>query len=218
MMDVHLGFKGRRDLASGRAYTLGEEPPVPLVCPLDTRAIRETIDWMAVDKSARWQPVGSRTYCNVYASDVVHVLGGYLPRVWWIHPGAGNYTVAYGETVREMTANSLHDWMHDHGEGFGWQIVPVGADGSWMQDLVDESSTYGVIIGRNRDKRRPGHVTVVLPSACSGVAGDGPLQSQAGTTNKRWFRDRWWESSRFGSVVAAVMVPAGQGGARWSQG
>lgn len=226
--EVHLGFKGSRDLASRRAFTIAELPPVPLVCTEDpvvsARNIGLLVDWLGVDTAPRWAPVGSKTYCNVYASDVAYLLGAFLPRVWW-RPQyvATGGPVVYSDTVYEMGANGFPAWLDQYGLGFGWIVFEAepGIEEGFAQQL-EEMGTFGVISARRKGGKGSGHITVALPDSAAKaskrkVAGTGYiLQSQAGTRNKALFRDdKWYNSSRFERVVFAIWAgpraPDGRG-------
>lgn len=238
MNGIHLGFKYDRMTARGRAYTIGEQPPFSLLQTADEAITlaqyKAVIDWAGVDEAKRWEPVDGKTYCNIYASDMVHILGGYLPRVWWydrvlkdaversrmlckrIHELEGAPCAAclsdalpavrYAETVREMGANSLHDWLLEHGERFGWAIVDSGkiVEASQLRLMLNARNTYGLISSRRVGGRGSGHITLAFPDEVNPTKGEGCLQSQAGTYNKRWFKDDgWYRSSRFESTVIA---------------
>src|SRR5690606_23905876 len=42
------------------------------------------VETLRVERSPRYQAEPGKTFCNIYAYDVVTALGGYLPRVWWM--------------------------------------------------------------------------------------------------------------------------------------
>lgn len=215
--EVHLGFKGARDVARYRAYTIGELPPVPLVCTedpaLNIKNMAALVDWLDVEGSARWAPSGSKTYCNVYASDAAYLLGGYLPRVWW-RPDyvATGGPVIYSDTVFEMGANGFPGWLGGYGRGFGWVVTEYsGKPEAGFARTLSELGTFGVISARRVGGKGSGHITLALPDAVEELSarpasGSGHvLQSQAGTTNKSLFRDdRWYLSTRFERVVFAI--------------
>lgn len=197
-----------RASASRRSFTLTEHYPAPLTCPLTWGQIQGVVEWLDVENSARWQPTANATYCNVYAHDLVHILGGYLPRVWWYKPEevTSETEVVYAKTVREMSANSLHDWLIKYGQKFGWAIVDAGKDvnASQLRVYLNARNTYGLISSRRVGGRGSGHITLAFPDEVNPTKGDGCLQSQAGTYNKRWFKDDgWYRSSRFESTVIA---------------
>lgn len=155
--------------ASKRAFTLTEPYPAPLTCPLTLEQIQGVVEWLDVENSARWQPTATATYCNVYAHDLLHVLGLYLPRVWWYKPEAvtSETEVVYAKTVREMSANSLHDWMRDYGHLYGWETSNTPPKADKHQPVVCIAKAH----------RGSGHVVVRF----------GDKATQAGRTNKQWF-------------------------------
>ena len=200
--------RARRSNASRRSFTLSEQYPAHLTCPLTLEQIKGVVEWLDVENSARWQPKGSATYCNVYAHDLLHILGFYLPRVWWKDPESvtSETKAIYGQTVREMSANSLHDWLIKYGQKFGWAIVDYGKDvqASQLRVYLNARNTYGVISSKRVGGKGSGHITLAFPDATNPIEGEGCLQSQAGTYNKRWFKDdKWYRSSRFESTVIA---------------
>lgn len=198
------------------------------------------IEYLDVEHTQRYRPQDGSTYCNIYATDYVYAWsllgwgeppkrtekigdrivfygGCYLPRVWWydaaledILRGKEPHPV-YAQTVREMNANSLHNWMYEHGAGFGWTVTQ---DPDVLQNGVDRFG-LGVIIGRRRPnaegRRYSGHISVVVPQGTNGrhatiVEGlvGVPLQSQAGSTNRALgVGGQWWRERRFDSYVMA---------------
>lgn len=190
----------RQDLAQGLRAQLFR---------ISQYAVVETLN---VEDSGRYQPGGGATYCNIYAHDVAHALGAYVPRVWWrpqtlqrIQEGARVMTAAqrdaariagedvsdvvvatYDSTVGEMNANMLSDWMREHGAAFGWTGT---TDMSAAQEAANGGKVV-VLLAANQDRGRSGHITVVLAEhgdhAAARDADDevrAPLQSQAGSSN-----------------------------------
>jgi len=171
--------------------------------------ILAVIDWLDVgDKThLRWQPQGGTTYCNVYAYDVCNIAGIYLPRVWWEHDAlvslqAGQQVeVKYGQTVDEIRANDIYDWLVAFGGSFGWQRV---FDPDPLQTQVN-SGMVGIICAQRVDINRPGHIQIVAPehgnqqAKRSGGKVTQPLQSNAGTTTFTYgfLGSSWWRSSQF---------------------
>lgn len=161
------------------------------------------LDYLDVQNSERYRPA-TYTYCNIYAHDYAYLCGKYLPRVWWnskalIDLAQGNTVVPkYADTIREMNANSLYDWLEDWGADFGWRRYYVVAD---VQALAD-SGHVCICVAKNKQTNRSGHLACVVPShgQYSSQRIDGrvsPLMSQAGRTNKKLFNSRWWTQSRF---------------------
>jgi hypothetical protein len=182
----------RRDSATARAFPLSE----PFEAPADDiAAIYSAIDFLNVEKSARYRPGAGRTYCNIYAHDLCRLLGVYLPRVWWTKAAiaklAKGKLVAsvYGSTVTELSANALHDWLLEHGAAFGWKRF---ASADELRRAVSVG-VVGVICAQRRNRARSGHITCVVPDLDRGEAALELLQSQAGSKNRKFFRDSsWW--------------------------
>lgn len=170
-------------------------------------ALGDIVRWLEVERRGRWQPRGTSTYCNVYAHDYAYLAGAYLPRVWWTGGAlaalAGGATVApvYGRTVRELTANALHDWFEDHGAAMGWTCTTS------LTELQEQANAGRVciVVARRRDLTRPGHIAAVVPETAqhrarrTGTTVTAPLQCQAGARNFSYDRPVWWTAERFES-------------------
>lgn len=175
-----------RSNARRRSFTLSEHYPAPLTCPLTWDQIEGVVEWLDVENSARWQPTANATYCNVYAHDLLHILGIYLPRVWWYKPEdvTSDTEAIYGQTVREMSANILVDWMRDYGHMYGWQTSSTPPKASRHQPAV--------CIAKAR--RGSGHVVVRF----------GDKATQAGRTNKQWFPASEFEPKAGGTYTEVI--------------
>ena len=211
--------KGRLNSTAGRAY------PLPRLIVFDgdegqrKGAIVGLLGLLDVEHSARYRKGASSTYCNVYAHDFMHQLGVYLPRVWWdldalrswdqnVAQGIHYPTGSRDGTIRELSANSLHDWLLERGPGYGWRTLDSAKA---LQSHVDSTGYPAVICARRSDRRKSGHITCVVPDQFShngqGVGphmlgpGYAPLQTQAGSTNRRLFASVWWDSGQFDSIV-----------------
>jgi hypothetical protein len=86
---VHLptgGLNVTRDNAR-RAYPLTEVAPVHRRRdggPAEkVTALRQLIEWLNVESSPRYLPIGRTTFCNIYVSDYCYLADAYLPHVWW---------------------------------------------------------------------------------------------------------------------------------------
>lgn len=209
--------QGRADITrardGGRAYPLGEERrPARGGRTTQARAaaLDAIVDYLDVAAPAhrRYQPQGGATYCNIYATDFAYLCGAYLPRVWWSGPAlrriAAGETVAvsYGQTVRELNANALFDWLEDHGTAFGWvrEVDPT------LLQAAANAGEVCLIVAQRRDLNSPGHITVVVPERDGAVARRNargevvqPLESQAGTRNvlRAPAANAWWLHARF---------------------
>jgi hypothetical protein len=172
--------------------------------------IMKIIGWLNVDKEThkRYQPGDGKTFCNIYAHDLCFLAGVYLPRVWWsqraIEKLARNEIVQplLGNTINEIRANSIFDWLKDFGERFGWRQT---GELTKLQDAANLGG-MGLIIAKRIDEGRSGHVTMIVPEmdgakAKRNESGDvvRPLQSQAGATNFKMSTGtkEWWLGSQF---------------------
>ena len=173
---------------------------------IDTRAdridaIHKAILWLDVERRPRYTPGEGKTYCNIYAYDLAYLLGGYIPRVWWTPEAMDKLVrgekvdILYGQTVTELNANALADWLLQYGALFSWKRFP---DLTGMQNSVNEGR-LGFIVARAKEAERRGHITAVVPETGSLMANRqnnvvvSPLQSQAGAQNTKYFCDTaWW--------------------------
>jgi predicted chitinase len=196
-----------------RAFPLGEasRPRLSAKTP-EARAkqLLAMIAWLDCEnrEHQRYQPRQGTNYCTTYAADHCYLAGAYLPQVWWTRTAlmqmarGQEVEVSYDHSVRELSANALYDWFNDQGTGFGWhQEVNLIS----LQEAANAGEVC-VIVARNRDINRPGHVTLVVPEHPDYVArrdasGDvlRPVESQAGSRNRRFAvpRSAWWLGSRF---------------------
>lgn len=209
--DITRAFDG------GRAFPLGEpNRPCRDGVAVDERAaqVLAIIDYLdsASPAHKRYAPKGGTTYCNIYGYDFCTLAGAYLPRVWWTDSAivrmqrGDDVAVRYGETVRELNANALHDWLEDHGRYFGWHQE---VDLTTLQAAANAGEVC-VIVGKRKDLNRSGHITAVVPEhngfhARRSAAGDviRPVESQAGVSNFRCAvgRSAWWLNTRFQSCA-----------------
>lgn len=162
-------------------------------------SLLKIIDFLDVERSARYKPGRGLTFCNIYAYDYATLCGAYLPRVWWKEPNEVNENTrpVYGDNVREMNVNSLYRWFPEYGEAYGWKEVKTMTE---AQELANQGLCV-VALAANKDKSKSGHITCVIPEhgehqakRIQGVITkpNTPIQSQAGTTNKKVFTKYWW--------------------------
>jgi predicted chitinase len=202
-----------RMTTSGRAYPLGESGR-PTRGAASAASLIEIIDYLdpADPTHVRYQPAGGSTFCNIYACDYCSLCGVYLPRVWWtadaIHHLSGGVAVdvVYGQTVTEINANGLHDWLERYGPEFGWHSE---VDLTLLQEAANAGEVC-VIVGKRRDLNRSGHIVAVAPEHADVQAQrdkDGhvtrPVESQAGTRNFCYNVNRiaWWSDDKFQSFA-----------------
>lgn len=110
--------------------------------PYDLRRLLAQFD---VERSARYQPTGSATFCNIYVWDATRALGCEIPH-WLENP------------KRELNANAVCDWLEFVGPKAGWQRVAA-------QEAADRASAgYPVVAAWKNPGIGSGHVAMLLPS------------------------------------------------------
>lgn len=108
-----------------------------------------------VESSARYAPANGATYCNLYATDVTSALAAPIPH-WWLE--------------QELNVNATLDWLQRHGADYGW----TQSDQTTAQ-LAAGRGRPAVVLWRNPDTTKHGHIAVCLP---------GNLLAQAGAVNR----------------------------------
>ncbi|HSP97597.1 MAG TPA: glycoside hydrolase family 19 protein [Candidatus Dormibacteraeota bacterium] len=212
--------EGRRDVTrrrdGGRAFPLGEAgmPRRSSADPQRRAAqLLDIVAWLDSENRVhlRYGPRSSVTFCNVYAYDYCYLADAYLPRVFWTAPalariGAGEAVpVRYDNTVGELNANALHDWLRDFGPGFGWRWV---ADLDVLQAAANAGQVC-LIVAKRKDQNRSGHIVAVVPEdrvRAARAAGSSvlrPVESQASVTNHRFVvkPTAWWRGAQFQSFA-----------------
>lgn len=159
-------------------------------------SIHDIIEFLDVEKSARYKCLANATFCNIYAHDYASLMRAFVPRVWWTDQAIKdkNFKEKYGVTVRELNANSLYEWFDDYGIGFGWKKLESTTE---AQEHANEGRCV-IMVAANKNRKRSGHIVVVVPETDSKLAVGArgiiiyPLQSQAGARNKKYFAKKWW--------------------------
>lgn len=209
-LEVHLsipkGYVNPRNSLM-RAYPLFEQGmPLCNISELSAsdrkEAISRVLNWLDVEKNPRYLSRNGKTYCNIYAYDLTYLLGAYLPRVWWNEEtikkirSFSYVEPVYGETIFEQNCNSLSTWLKNYGSIFNWRKIKTVGE---IQCQINKGS-IGCIISKQRLNDIHGHISMVVPECkeqlCMRleVGKHYPLQSQAGTLNKKFFTgDNWWE-------------------------
>lgn len=212
-VDIAPNAGARRDSAQFRHCPLGEAdlpatPKPDAAVGERVAGLHAIVTYLNVERSRRYLPTESSTFCNIYAYDYCRTGGAYLPRVWWGQKAllrlvrGETVSVDYGKSVYELNANSLYGWLSEWGDDFGWTEAATLTE---LQERVNEGRV-GVICARRRDTSRSGHITCVVPESgtLSAVRAEGrvvqPLQSQAGARNKRYFQNTWWNSDEYSGV------------------
>ena len=121
--------------------------------PRSPEACAEVLTQFSVESSARYQPVGKTTFCNIFAWDWSRAMGAELPH--WTDSDHEACTAGIPGAT-ETTANQLHDLLLSKPGRWGWMensekaVAVLAADGH-----------PAVVLWRNPDG--PGHIAVVEP-------------------------------------------------------
>ncbi|HUE84082.1 MAG TPA: hypothetical protein VMM84_18410 [Pyrinomonadaceae bacterium] len=164
------------------------------------------IKWLDVQNKARYLPKPSATYCNIYGYDYCYLAGVYLPRVWWNNTAIAKLKAGksvspiINQTVSEIRANGLFDWLREHGLTFGWRRSFNNL--TELQNAANDGQVV-VILAQHKIPNLSGHIAVVAPETSTqkalrnGSTLIRPLQSQAGRTNRSyWTPPSWWSNSQ----------------------
>jgi predicted chitinase len=206
-----------RSGAGRRAYPLGEagRPRVSAKTPAGRAGqLLDLVAWLDCEnpQHLRYQARSGAGDAMTYAADYAYLAGAYLPQVWWTRGALARMAqgegvpVSYDDSVRELPANGLYDWLNDQGTGFGWhQEIDLIS----LQEAANAGEVC-VIVARNRDPNGPGQVSLVIPehpgcAARRDAAGDvlRPAESTAGGKNHRCAvpRTAWWLGSRYSAYA-----------------
>lgn len=202
-----------RAAETGRAYPLGEgRRPHRTASKPAARAAQllKIIDYLDCAAAAhrRYKATTGSTCCDIYACDYCNLAGAYLPRVWWTERAllgiarGDRVPVAFSQSVRELNANALHDWLEDHGPQFGWYRE---LDLTTLQAAADAGEVCLLVAKRN-DPNLAGQIALVVPQqdefqARHDAAGrvTRPVQSMASGKNRKYTvsRSAWWLDDQY---------------------
>jgi hypothetical protein len=138
------------------------------VTELHAKDVLDAIRQLDVANTPRYKPFGKATYCNIYATDTLRLLGIKQPTHWHDPVLGGPAQVGRGA---EMTANLLHHWMPEFGIERGWQLLTTPAD------ALKAAQERRVCLGIWANKSGPGHVVVIRPDQANACAQAGRVCS-----------------------------------------
>lgn len=97
------------------------------------------------------------TYCNIFVWDVTTAMGAEIPH--YINPKTGA-PMKYPDVseARELSANGIYNWLHQHGEKYGW--YKVSAEEAQM--LANKGQP---VVASLKRSGMSGHIQMVCPSA-----------------------------------------------------
>jgi hypothetical protein len=126
------------------------------------------VDWQT-GVADRPEPGGpeAKTHCSAFVAAVAERLGAYILRP--------------PEHRQSLLANAQMGWLGRDGASSGWQPVAGAAAAQQMAN----TGMLVVAAFQNPDPHRPGHIAVIRPSlkTAAELAGEGPQETQAGSTN-----------------------------------
>jgi hypothetical protein len=126
------------------------------------------VNWRTGEPTGKaYTDANLHTHCSAFAAAAAERLGVYL-----LHPP---------EHSAYLLANAQEDWLMSAGTNEGWYSIksPLQA-----QQLANEGQLV-VVVCKNPDKAKPGHIAIVRPSLWSDdkILSDGPNIIQAGAHN-----------------------------------
>lgn len=128
--------------------------------PRTLHKLKAVVKDLDVENSARYRPNAYGTYCNIFATDVLDAFG-VAPSHWVTDDGKPAPT----GKGRELNANGMVEWFHDHGEEYGW----VPADKLDAMDAAERG--HLVLVMWHSGGTSPGHIAVMLPEGTIAQAG-----------------------------------------------
>ncbi len=132
---------------------------------------RQVIDQFDVESNGRYE-VNKKgrgdTYCNIFMWDVTSAMGAEIPHYIDAQTGAPR-TYPDVQGARQLSANGIYNWLHQHGGDYGWfEVTPEQA-----QTLANAGRP---VVTAWQNSGGHGHVQVVCPSK------DGVYDEKRGVT------------------------------------
>lgn len=133
-------------------------------------AYRSVIDQFDVENNERYrvnkQGIGD-TYCNIFTWDVTRAMGAEVPH--FIETSTGKPVSSGGDGITELNANSVNDWLNNHGSEYGWAKVSAEEAQYYANNGMPAVTSW-------KNSSGHGHLQVVSPSQ------DGSYNSSRGVT------------------------------------
>lgn len=133
------------------------------------------IDQFNVANNSRYKQRNGKTYCNIFAWDIMTAMKVQLPH--WIN--SNNVPAEpYSSGAKELNANATYNWLNNYGEKYGWRKV------SAYDAQQRANSGYPTIAIWKNPTGGSGHVMVIRPEGNGfSYKTNNPVISQAGSTN-----------------------------------
>jgi len=193
-----------RDAHTTRDPTAGKDKRV--------EATQSIVDELDASNSKRYKVNGNSTYCNVFAHDYAHLMGAFVPRMWWTSAAISEYEKTgqfpdpkYGKNTYEINANGLHDWFHEYGHLFGWShLGGVDAETITKAQGVANDGRVVIVVGDTASSRS-GHISAIIPEGGKDQKAtrndEGKVtaawQSQAGAKPTTRGASKWYDSAKY---------------------
>lgn len=136
----------------------------------DPGLYRAVIDQFSVETNKRYE-VNKKgendTYCNIFVWDVTSAMGAQIPHYY--DSRTGESLTSSDKGAREMTANGIHNWLHEYGDEYGWYELSEQE----AQELANQGRPVVTALYNGSGH---GHVQVVCPSK------DGEYDEKLGVT------------------------------------
>lgn len=138
----------------------------------NAKVYNDVVRQFRVKTNARYQPGVRRqdgqrlTFCNIFLWDFTRAMKCEIPH--WVSPEGGIAPVGKG---KELTANGVVTWLHEHGKDWGWE--PCSEASARSKTLMGIPC---VAVWQNHTSI--GHVAVVVPAGY-----DITYIAQAGASN-----------------------------------
>lgn len=129
--------------------------------PFSAEKLRKVIEELDVEHAPRYKAEGGRTWCNVFASDVLSAMG--LPPPHWVSQTGEPLPGPASDGV-ELTANGMANWLETHGIRNGW--VSTG-----REEAMDAAARGHVAVVTYTAPKGSGHIAILLPEGTIAQAG-----------------------------------------------
>jgi hypothetical protein len=186
-----------RNNITSRAYYINEVKSHLTIFDCSTLESRRKlilliIEFLNVENSLRYRKEQQKTYCNIYAVEVAHLIGAYIPRVWWTGDAITSIKqgqcikAEYGKSVTELNSNGLFEWFETYGHLFRWNKVQ-----KWdhLSSIVKENGTIGIVVSKGNTSQENGHICIVY---YKNMLFRKIWLSEAGRINSEKMFSRWW--------------------------
>lgn len=130
--------------------------------PFSSDKLRKVIEELDVEHAPRYKASGGRTWCNVFASDVLTAMG--LSPSHWVDK-LGRPLAGPTRGGVELNANGMSRWFEGHGSNYGW--VSVGRE----EAMEAAARGHVAVVTYFNESGGSGHIAILLPEGTIAQAG-----------------------------------------------